>query len=105
MVSSLRTNGPIHHATNRGLIMLCRASVVGCRWRAFMKLMFASVLVTLASVSAMAQPISPQTETKTSTVCAVEKSARDAGNGVTLDTVAIQKAIDDCASKGGGIVR
>ena len=35
----------------------------------------------------------------------MEKYAREVGNGTTLDTVAIQKAIDDCASKGGGIVR
>lgn len=38
-------------------------------------------------------------------VCAVEKYARETGNGITLDTAAIQAAIDDCASKGGGIVR
>ena len=38
-------------------------------------------------------------------VCAVEKYARETGNGETPDTAAIQAAIDDCASKGGGIVR
>jgi polygalacturonase len=38
-------------------------------------------------------------------ICAVEKSARATGGGETLDTAAIQAAIDECEAKGGGIVR
>jgi polygalacturonase len=38
-------------------------------------------------------------------VCPVQKYGKETGSGTALDTVAIQKAIDDCASKGGGIVR
>jgi polygalacturonase len=70
-----------------------------------MKLVVASLLMTTTSVIATAQPISPQVEAKAPTVCAVEKYAREVGSGIALDTVAIQKAIDDCASKGGGVVR
>jgi len=36
--------------------------------------------------------------------CPVEKYAKTVGDGEHLDTVAIQKAIDDCAAKGGGVV-
>ncbi|HEY5330753.1 MAG TPA: glycoside hydrolase family 28 protein [Acidobacteriaceae bacterium] len=70
-----------------------------------MKLMAANLLMVMASIGAMAQPISPPVEAKAPTVCAVQKYAPEVGSGVSLDTVAIQKAIDDCASKGGGIVR
>jgi polygalacturonase len=38
-------------------------------------------------------------------VCVVGRPARKTGDGEELDTAAIQAAIDDCASKGGGIVR
>lgn len=39
------------------------------------------------------------------TVCEVHKSSAGTGNGTSLDTAAIQAAIDKCANEGGGVVK
>src|SRR5665213_4630349 len=56
---------------------------VRCRMEGFMKLMAANLLMVMASIGAMAQPISPPVEAKAPTVCAVQKYAREVGSGVS----------------------
>lgn len=70
-----------------------------------MRLVFGGLIFVLALGAALAHSLSAQTVTATVPVCEIQKYAPETGDGKTPDTVAIQKAIDDCASKGGGIVR